>query len=228
MNIDKCKEPEIGTMLHAYELGALSEEDTERFEVHLLKCRYCFDSVKQFETTAGLLRHDGSVKEEAASVGSETTELSLLHRSLKFLWPERPLVLKPALALLVILALIYPAYLGLSGEITNCIRPVGSITLLPLRTMMTDTYSLSSGKDLVLSFVFDNAEPNTKYRLTIKDAGGNVIYGDDAFADFDNFQTGRIFIPNSVLRAGRYHLTVEVPRADTLIKGPEYYFEVKP
>lgn len=55
----KCVEPELGALLFPYELGTLSEEDSERFEDHLFKCDACreeFQRGQQFLQDAALHR----------------------------------------------------------------------------------------------------------------------------------------------------------------------------
>ena len=37
----RCSDPEVGVLLHAYELHILSCADVERFELHLMGCERC-------------------------------------------------------------------------------------------------------------------------------------------------------------------------------------------
>jgi anti-sigma factor RsiW len=52
--MSKCVDPKLEKMLHHYELGLLSDEDREAFELHLLDCEHCFGRVKKFQATAKL------------------------------------------------------------------------------------------------------------------------------------------------------------------------------
>ena len=61
--MSKCKDPKLGALLHAYELNALSQEDTERVEIHLLGCEHCFHQLSNFELEASLLSSSDEVKE---------------------------------------------------------------------------------------------------------------------------------------------------------------------
>lgn len=41
IHISACTNPELGSLLHGYELSTLSESDAVRFEDHLVECGYC-------------------------------------------------------------------------------------------------------------------------------------------------------------------------------------------
>ncbi len=53
-------------MLHAYELGLLSEEERRLFELHLMECNDCFEKVSSFAESAVLLNEDSDIKEMVA------------------------------------------------------------------------------------------------------------------------------------------------------------------
>ena len=41
--MSECINPKVGQLLFAYELGALPEEEVEKFELHLFECEYCLN-----------------------------------------------------------------------------------------------------------------------------------------------------------------------------------------
>ena len=55
MNKGECTNPEIGKLLHAYELNSLNEEQNDRFEAHLIGCDYCYHEVIQFSNRAEII-----------------------------------------------------------------------------------------------------------------------------------------------------------------------------
>ena len=113
--MSRCTDPDSGALLQAYELHALSDEDTERFRIHLLECEYCFKRFKSFQLESGLLRSDQGVREQVrrAAAGRPVPPESLFAHLGRALWPRTPLPLKPALLYLLLLIMIIPAYHGM-------------------------------------------------------------------------------------------------------------------
>jgi tetratricopeptide (TPR) repeat protein len=56
MTATQCKNPDIGRLIHHYEMGQLDDTDRDRFEDHLLDCDYCADEVERMEPVAVGLR----------------------------------------------------------------------------------------------------------------------------------------------------------------------------
>jgi hypothetical protein len=227
--MSKCKDPKLGALLHAYELNALSEEDTERIEIHLLECEHCFNQLNSFEQEAALLRSDDEVKElitEAARERHPQTE-SLLKRFWRYVWPETPLVLKPALAYLLILLMILPAYHGVKELTEDKIRRVQTINLLPDRSPQGDAFKTSVGSDGLLRFVFRGATAGQAYDLTIESEDGTVIFRDKAFDSFDEYGAGQLLVPLASMKPGNYRLVIIDPRAEAPLNKQEYSFGIE-
>ena len=225
----KCKDPNLGALLPAYELNALSEEDVERFEIHLLECEHCFDQLKGFEQEAALLSSDNEVKQiirEAASEGYPQTE-SLLKRFWRYVWPETPFVLRPALAYLLILLMALPAYWGLRRLTQDQIRPVQTISLFPDRSGPEGVFRISLGGDGLLTFVFRGAVAGQTYHLVIESEDGRVVFRDDAFSRFNEYQTGRLLLPLTKMKPGGYRLVITDPRAKPPLNRQEYSFRTE-
>jgi len=71
-----CFDEHIGILLHAYELGALGDDEKDRFSFHLLRCAVCCNALKEFRKEAKLLRTDkkimGIIRDAAQEIaGSE-------------------------------------------------------------------------------------------------------------------------------------------------------------
>lgn len=227
--MSKCKDSDLGGLLHAYELNALSQEEAERFETHLLECEHCFNQLKSFEQEAVLLSSNDEVKQlirEAAMEESPQAE-SLLKKFWRYLWPEIPFFFKPALAYLLILLLILPAYRGLKKLTKDQIRPVQIISLFPDRSIPEDVFEISVGDDGLLSFVFRGAVAGEGYRVVIESQDGTVVFRDDAFGSFDQYGTGRLLLPLSKMRPGEYRLVITEPDGETPFNRQEYSFRIE-
>lgn len=222
----KCTDSTIGDLRHAYELGALSVEDTEKFEIHLLSCESCYAEVAQFENASTLLRSDMDVRREARlAVEGKQRETSLVTSLLRYLWPESPLVLKPAVAFFVMALMAYPAYLGLKGPDSG-LREIQTISLIPSRSTATAAFKVSSNQDGLISFVCPGAEAGKEYRLTIETDDGTEIMSIEKFTGFDQYETGRIVIPLGRLNEGTYRLVIVDPKGTDPYREQIFVFEV--
>lgn len=227
--MSKCKDPDLGVLLHAYELNVLSEEDIERFEIHLLGCEHCFDQLKNFEQEAALLTSDDEVRELVGdAVREEYPQAELLLRRLwRYIWPDTPVVFKPALAYLLILLMILPAYHGLKKFTEGQIRAVQTISLFPGRSTAEDVFKISVGDDGLISFVFRGAVVGESYRVVIECEDGRVVFRDDAFRRFDEYETGRLLLPIVKMKPGGYRLVITDPRVEPPLNKQEYSFKIE-
>jgi len=221
----KCVSPDVGKLLHAYELKKLSAENNERFEIHLLECDHCFKEVNEFDKVSNLMTTEKKIRvavREAVD-GTPATE-SLLSKILEYLWPDTRLVLKPALSYLVIAFLIYPAYLGLKIIDENQIRSVQVLNLIPERSIVEP---VKAGSDILLSFVFGEAEVGKSYRITIKSDDSDIVFQADSFSDFDEFGIARLLLPAKKMKPGSYSLFIVDPKGDPPLNKQEYTFKIE-
>jgi tetratricopeptide (TPR) repeat protein len=61
--MSQCTNKNIGQLIHLYELNLLSEEDRDRFEIHLYECEYCLNSVQEFEKVSELINTDSDIRD---------------------------------------------------------------------------------------------------------------------------------------------------------------------
>jgi hypothetical protein len=228
--MSKCSNLRLGQLLHAYELNALSEEDADRFEIHLLECQHCFAELEAFEDTAALLRSDEEIKNLArqASTIPESPADSFWRRLWRSLWPDAPLVFKPIFAFIVILLLIVPAYLGLRGSRDRDINPPQLVTLLPEKSPAEELFHADMDNDGVLRFEFTDAVVNRSYLVSIESENGETIYRNHDFDTFDEYGWGELIIPHAIIKPGYYKLTIMGPRAGSGQDTTSYYFMVVP
>lgn len=222
-----CTDPDVGAMLHAFELGALADGDRERFEIHLLACDACARHVQEFEREAALLREDPAVISAVQEgVGPDRT-IGFWESLRAFLWPQGPVWSKPAVLYLVILLLIYPAWTGLREHEGESVRPVQSLTLIPTRSVVPVTASSRADRDLALTFIYEDARMGETYRLTLVRAESDTVYEASA-STFDRYQAGHILVPHERVLPGAWTLTIEPVGSQTSSRRQHYEFEVLP
>ncbi len=223
-----CKDKNLGTLLHAYELDALPDEDIEMFEIHLLTCESCYEQVRSFERESSFLRSEDFVQE---AIGGDTgievmKSSSLFNKLLHYLWPRTPFVFRPAIAYLLVLLLILPAYFGLQSIKRDDIRPVRTVDLIPERSNSGNFISISDKKDGLISFVLRGAVPGRPYRVRIESETGQVLFSNEAFTDFDEYETGRLLLPVSMMIPGDYRLVITDLQITPLSLNKEYRFSI--
>ena len=223
-----CTDKNLGKLLHAYEIGILSEQECEQFETHLLGCEHCHSMLESFEERASLLATSEKVKEVVGeSVRRKVTEEPFIARMWNLIWPKAPLMLRPAVAYILVLLMIIPAYQGLMRSSDEQIRSVQTVRLLPGRSTAENTLEVSSGNNGLLSFVFRGAIAGESYRVMIVAEDDEVIFRDDAFKGFDEYETGRLLLPIAELTPGGYRLVITDPRADPSVGRTEYSFRIE-
>ena len=67
-----CNDRQTARLLHAYELGLLSDEDRERVELHIHQCEKCFQELKETEQAARLLKYDAQVNRVIEAIVHES------------------------------------------------------------------------------------------------------------------------------------------------------------
>lgn len=84
--MSECTDKRYREMLHLYELGQLSPEQLEEFEIHLLECDACFEEVQQFDRAALHLRHSDNVRAAITQLAETKTETAGETPTKKRLW----------------------------------------------------------------------------------------------------------------------------------------------
>jgi len=217
----KCTDPDLGALLQAYGLNALSEDDFKRFEIHLLECEHCFKQLKRFEQVAPLLRSDRDVREmvrEAArrQVKSKSFLRKLYHK----LWPETPLVLRPALAYIVILLMVVPTYYGLMTLFTKEHTRIQPVYLTSDRTAGENIFRIKTDAEVIMNFYVADTAFSAVYQVVIESEAGKEILHQEAFDSFDESGGGWLKLPLSKMHPGDYELIVTNPRTGFREKYP--------
>jgi hypothetical protein len=221
----ECIDPKIGLFLHAYELETLGASDTDIFETHLLTCDFCFEEVQSFKAQAKILRADPEIKDSVEKEISLTKGKSKIRQ---YLWPDFPLIFRPAAIFILVIILLYPAYLGLRLNNADIVRPVEIIALTATRSAESILFSLSSGKDLVLTFSREDISNPAPVVVTIADFNGIEKYKNGSFSDFDSRGIGQLLIPRELLSEGIYRITIDIPETSLPAESIKYYIKIVP
>ncbi len=199
--LDRCREPEIGMLLHGYELGVLTEEETERFEIHLIECSFCRAELR-------------SGTEIAQAVPLANARLMAQRMS-----PEANAERKPAsspralrwvagIAAVVALLLVYPAYLGLdqkSGQEQQVIAVDAQVSLLPTRSS-SGLPTVRSHLSTAVTFGFPRVVRDRDYRLELYRKDESKPRLEVSAIRFDESGIAVIVVAPGVLDPGVYKL----------------------
>ncbi len=225
--MDECREPKYEDMLHAFELGMLSDNDREKLQIHLLGCDHCFDKARDFEDATILLRDDPDVKQTIDQIDkkkqpSKPARLKILN----LLWPEKARFIpaKPLIMIILLMMVSYPIYRFGFDQQSDYTQ---TINLFPLRGGKQKIVSLKRGGEVIVNFVYENVKPGKFYQIELKSRDGDVIYSDDKFSNFNTSGLGSITFPSSEFEKGGYILSIVDPKSDKRDSISTYYFQVE-
>ncbi len=207
-------------VLHAYELGILSDEERRRFESHYLECDYCYERVKEFESVARLLREDKAVYETAKSIASETETASGFMRILYKFWGDsrKRAAFAPLAAAAMIVLFIVPAYfIFMGGQQEQVINLWGS------RSEIDTVFNVDPGEDVVVEFRYSDFTPGEEYIVEVKPYLQEPVYTDSNFTTFNPDQIGQITLSPNIFEDGFYKLLLSSGDGEPLM---EVVFEV--
>lgn len=226
--MSKCINRDAGSLLHGYEIGILSEQECEQFELHLLECEHCNELLNSFERHASLLKTSRRVKAFIdETLSKEAVTESLLSRIWRYLWPKAPFVFRPAVAYLLVLLLAIPAYQGLRKP---GILTVGefkqTIHLSPTRAA-AKTLKKSTSDNVLLTFQFDGYRSGGTYQVVIESEDGAVIYSNNEFSSFDEREIGSLSLAISEMKPGKYRLIISDPGPDSARVHQQYLFLIE-
>lgn len=92
-----CLDKRFADLLHAYELGMLSDTDRAEFEIHLTECDACFEKVRRLSESARLMRHDPDIRQDIRQIDGAHTGQMVPDAKLIEAPPSRGRRLRPAL-----------------------------------------------------------------------------------------------------------------------------------
>lgn len=217
--MSRCTDPIYHDMLHAWELGMLSDDDRRRFELHLLQCDACAGEAGQFLQPSRLLRNDPDFRPSANEVSFDLpagkVKTSTVRRN----------VTRVLLAFAAVLILAVPVYRWMRAPGDES-APVQQLKLVPTRGSGEDIVRRDQGGSLEIRFYVEGASAALPYRVKVSTQHGLPVYTNDKFSDFSNSGTGVLVLQVDDLDTGLYALTV-CPANDSLNVLQTYNFRVQ-
>ncbi len=211
-----CVNKALGQLLHDYELGLLSDEDNDRFEMHLYECDYCLAQVREFMDVSRILTEDP----DARAVLEEIAREPGIKKDKKKFSP----FLKLLIAAVLIVVIAVPVYKYGIQEGPSGITQ--TLDLLPARTGGSDVIYLEKGSDAVINFyVADSIKGPVS--LVISKVDGDTVLMLQDFTDFNGRGMGTVTVPVTDFSEGHYILHIR-PISELDLKHEKLYmFRVK-
>ncbi len=227
--MNPCSNAGIGKLLHSYEMGWLSDADTELFEQHCLTCEACFGQIQKFRAVSEILIEDSVIADYAAE-GARAAQpgRSWVQRLREAIWPDTNLFLRPALTYLALAVLIPLAYQGFSVQApgTTDVIAARTVELVGTRNAIT-TIDPWTDESVVLRFAFSGARISSTYEVSLSNESGEILYHSDTFG-FDGQQAGLLSLPVSGLSSGNYKIVISDPEDSPPLGTDTLYFTVGP
>jgi hypothetical protein len=226
---DKCIDPDLGRLIHAYEIDGLGEEARLRFERHLMVCPSCFGKVKSLAEASRVMCRSARVRAMVENYDQDSERsFSLTKKLRQWLWPPTPLVFRPGVIyaivgiLLLFLIISLPAYF----ETPDSIRTVQTIRLLPTRGLDDNTLYKDSKSEGLIIFGVPEANYGEEYSVLIELSGADkTLYREDRAA-VDQNGLGKVVIPLAKMAIGDYHLRILEKGSENPIAVVEYRFRI--
>ena len=212
--MNQCKGPEYQKMMHAWELDLLSEKERQVFEQHLMGCQSCADEISQFRSTVATLKQSTKAQRRVAQLDKADS----IDRQASSLRPARIL----AIAALLIVSVL-SVYFVLPGDQTTA--QVQQLDLLPVRSSTVPIVDSEKLGDVIIRFVYEEAEPGSAYNVSIIGRSGSVVFGDSEFVDFSDSGLGLITLPITDFDLGHHIMTISDPMGK--LTDQEYHFLVE-
>lgn len=208
----KCTDETIGSMLHAWELKILPEEDKLKFEEHLISCSYCYELARSHEDSIGRMLHSDDLRSEVLEYADDKAADRDGSRSW-FVRAVRHPVLRYALAAAVLLAVSLPLLDRQSTDHPDE-QYVQTIRLVPTRSAGGNLGYLDESSSVRLSVVVPEIEKAGAYMVTVTPVGSEQpVYSEQL--PFDTIGQAEVTLSLAGLAAGPYALDISQPDSDS-------------
>lgn len=211
----ECNDKELGQLLHAYELGVLSAEDSHRFEMHLYECDFCLGRAKEFMDVSKIIANDPDSKTVIKIIAEESADIKGKRKFSPFI------KLLVAAALVIVIAVPIFRY-GIDKEGPIVIQ---TLEFIPSRAGGSDIIYLEKGGDAVFNF-FIGANFAGSVELVIWKVDGDTLLARPDFSHIDDHGMGTITLPVSDFSEGHYILQAK-PIDTSAAPDRLYMFRVK-
>jgi hypothetical protein len=139
------------------------------------------------------------------------------------IWPETSFVFKPALAYLLILLMIIPAYIGVTMLVRSENKSIQVEYLASDRSAGGNAFEIKPSFHFQIGFRFDGANAYQTYRLVVESDDHRAVLRDDTYHGFNVKGYGYLELPVSRMKTGNYRLVITDPRTGN---RQEYTFQV--
>jgi hypothetical protein len=198
-------------MLHDYELGHLSKEDRNEFELHLYECDHCASQVREFADVARIVKQDSDARGVVATLAKP---------------PEKTtrLFLRLLVAALLVVVIAVPVYKYTGPDDTGTVNQ--TLQLLPTRSGGSDVIYLDKGGSVEITFFVSESHRHGASVL-LTNIEGDTITVIDNYSEISEQGFGSIILPLSELAEGHYILTLSSPDLPDSARMIQYMFRVK-
>jgi hypothetical protein len=194
--------------------GPADTPDMIEARAHVENCGECLEVVSVLEKVGADLSRQEEPKRPGESMKEALAQGPTFWRR-AVLWFSSPVP-----AYILVLLMVYPAYLGLVG----IGRLNSRLTVLESPTLLAPPVALETGRERgreeprltidedegrrVITFFIPIAAERYLYRAELTRRGGRVFYDEDA-QSFDGIGTFALYLPEGALAPGDYELRVE-------------------
>jgi hypothetical protein len=193
--------------------GLADTPDVVAARAHVDDCGECMEVVSVLQRVEPDLQRQHPSRKAGESMKQVLT-------AVQSFWGRASWLASPVPAYVLVLLMLYPAYLGLIGlgDLSRRLENLESPALLapPLavessRERGREEPRLAieqSGEHRVVTFFIPIAVERHLYRVELTERGNRVFYDDDA-RSFDGIGTFALYLPDGALAPGDYELRVE-------------------
>ena len=213
--MSQCTDKDVGQLLHDYELGLLSAEESRRFELHLYECDHCLKQVREFRESSRILIGDPDFREITSDlVGKARTE-ETSRRAFPYL--------NLLMAAVIVLAIAVPLYrLAFFEDIPAVTQ---TLELNPARAGANNIVYLDDGGSVEIKYYIADYYSGS-VDLVISSVEGDTVLTRADFTEYAAPGVGTITLHTNGLSEGHYVLVV-TPDAAMGVAAKTYMFRVK-
>jgi hypothetical protein len=222
--MSKCIDETVGSLLHAWELDILTDEDKRKFEQHLIACSSCFEVAQKHRHAMEELRSNPAIQAQVSQYAG-LGERGKPKREPWYAPITRNPVWRYALAAVLLLALAAPlVYRQLSEETDLEVAQV--IRLVPTRSTQNSIVYLDWGQGVEMQIMVPEITQPGSYVISVGPVGLEEATWRDQ-VQFDSNGRANFVLPLSNLQPGPYELKVLDPKVPASTALRIYYFGVR-
>jgi hypothetical protein len=222
-----CVESAYESMLHAYELGLLDDEDRQRLEMHILDCEHCYHKARNLESAMELLTKDDSIRNSILGLQPQVDDAKITTSSSAHLIGAIAIQWKKYAIAAVIIIATTSAIMRFSAPGPAIIQVDQTIFLLSTRTDETPVLYRSIGGSATIQFVYEQAQPELNYDVLLVSTSADTISVNSNFSEFNRQGLGNISILVEQFSLGEYKLLLRQSDGSFGLTLRQYSFRIE-